>query len=312
MRTVHLSVTRKTVLVLTSVLLFSVYILYIQFSSRSTFVLKDELQKPDRQQNETLWEYPALAFPRASMIDVQYQMPDFGAERRLAHPLGIKETGDWSQDGQSLFVDGVLRGQERGFYVEVGADDGEGYSNSLFFERFRAWSGVLIEPNQESFAKMKQLNRRALLLNTCVSPSNLSEPLTFVSNPFEGHNTNFLGGISSYLEMTQDGQLQAQYEKHFAGGDMYTPVVQTLRCSPLVDLLPDFVDTVDYLSLDTEGSELGILESIPFDEIDIKLISVDVSSITGIRKGDDIAEFMTTKGYKRIKQLLHDDIYQRQ
>lgn len=171
----------------------------------------------------------------------------------------------------------VLRGQERGFYVEVGADDGEGYSNSLFFERFRAWSGVLIEPNQESFAKMKQLNRRALLLNTCVSPSNLSEPLTFVSNPFEGHNTNFLGGISSYLEMTQDGQLQAQYEKHFAGGDMYTPVVQTLRCSPLVDLLPDFVDTVDYLSLDTEGSELGILESIPFDEIDIKLISVDVS-----------------------------------
>ena len=62
-----------------------------------------------RQQNETLWEYPALAFPRASMIDVQYQMPDFGAERRLAHPLGIKDTGDWSQDGQSLFVDGVSR-----------------------------------------------------------------------------------------------------------------------------------------------------------------------------------------------------------
>ena len=37
-----------------------------------------------------------------------------------------------------------------------------------------------------------------------------------------------------------------------------------------------------------------------------------IKSITGIRKGDDIAEFMTTKGYKRIKQLLHDDIYQRQ
>ena len=175
----------------------------------------------------------------------------------------------------------MLNGQERGFYVEVGADDGEGYSNSLFFERFRAWSGVLIEPNQESFAKMKQLNRRALLLNTCVSPSNLSEPLTFVANPFEGHNTNFLGGISSFLEITQDATLQAKYEKHFAGGDLYTPVVQTLRCSPLVDLLPDFVTTVDYLSLDTEGSELGILSNIPFDDIEIKIISVDVSvSIT--------------------------------
>lgn len=312
MRTVHLSITRKTVLILVSVLLVSVYIIYIQTSSRSIFILDDELKKPDRQINESLWEYPPLAFPRASMIDVQYQMPDFGAERRLAHPLGIKDSGDWSQDGQSFFIDKVLNGQERGFYVEVGADDGEGYSNSLFFERFRAWSGVLIEPNQESFAKMKQLNRRALLLNTCVSPSNLSEPLTFVANPFEGHNTNFLGGISSFLEITQDATLQAKYEKHFAGGDLYTPVVQTLRCSPLVDLLPDFVTTVDYLSLDTEGSELGILSNIPFDDIEIKIISVDVSSITGVRKGDDINEFMATKGYKRIKQLLHDDIYQRQ
>ena len=169
----------------------------------------------------------------------------------------------------SKFLLQLLKGKERGFYVEVGADDGEGYSNSLFFERFRAWSGVLIEPNQESFAKLKQLNRRALLLNTCVSPSNLSEPLTYVANPFEGHNTNFLGGISSYLEITQDATLQAMYEKHFAGGDVYTPVVQTIRCSPLFDLLPDYITKIDYLSLDTEGSEIDILKHIPFDSIQI-------------------------------------------
>ena len=173
-----------------------------------------------------------------------------------------------------------MKGKERGFYVEVGADDGEGYSNSLFFERFRAWSGVLIEPNQESFAKLKQLNRRALLLNTCVSPSNLSEPLTYVANPFEGHNTNFLGGISAYLEITQDATLQAMYEKHFAGGDVYTPVVQTIRCSPLLDLLPDYITKIDYLSLDTEGSEIDILKHIPFDSIQIDIISVDVSVST--------------------------------
>ena len=180
----------------------------------------------------------------------------------------------------SKFLLELLKGKERGFYVEVGADDGEGYSNSLFFERFRAWSGVLIEPNQESFAKLKQLNRRALLLNTCVSPSNLSEPLTYVANPFEGHNTNFLGGISSYLEITQDATLQAMYEKHFAGGDVYTPVVQTIRCSPLCDLLPDYITKIDYLSLDTEGSEIDILKHIPFDSIQIDIISVDVSVCT--------------------------------
>ena len=41
------------------------------------------------------------------MIDVEYQMPDFDEERRLAHPLGIKDSGDWSQDGQSLYIDKV-------------------------------------------------------------------------------------------------------------------------------------------------------------------------------------------------------------
>lgn len=311
MRTVHLLITRKTILALISVLIILVYACYIQIISSSPFNLQEELKKPDRQLNESIWDYPPLAFPRASMIDVQYQMPDYGEPRRLSHPLGIKDSGDWSQDGQSLFIDKLLAGKTRGFYVEVGADDGENYSNTLFFERFRYWSGVLIEPNQESFAKMKQLNRKAMLLNTCVSPSNLSEPLTFVVNPFEGHNTNFLGGLSAYLEMTQDGLLQAQYEKHFAGGDVYTPVVQTLRCSPLVDLLPDSVDVIDYLSLDTEGSELEILKHLPFDQIQIDLISVDVSSITGVRRGDDIEQFMTTQGYRRIKQLSHDDIYQK-
>ena len=159
----------------------------------------------------------------------------------------------------------------------MGADDGENYSNSMFFEVFRHWSGILIEPNQESFAKMAQLERKSLLLNTCISSTNLSEPFTFVTNPFEGHNTNFLGGISEFLEITLDGVMQAKYEQHFAGGDMYQPVEQTIRCTPLIDLIPEDVVVIDYLSLDTEGSELNILKNIQFDQIEIRVISIDVS-----------------------------------
>ena len=138
----------------------------------------------------------------------------------------------------------MLGGKEDGFYVEIGADDGEHYSNSLFFEVFRHWKGILprdqnqliknqkniftgnlifhpfsqIEPNQESFAQLLQRNRKALALNSCVSPTTLSESFTFVSNPFESHNAGFLGGISEFLELTKDGVLQAKYEQHFADG----------------------------------------------------------------------------------------------
>ena len=57
------------------------------------------------------------------MIDVEYQMPDFDEERRLAHPLGIKDSGDWSQDGQSLYIDKVkthLLVHNREFWLNEG------------------------------------------------------------------------------------------------------------------------------------------------------------------------------------------------
>jgi len=43
------------------------------------------------------------------MISDEYKMPQFFDNRDLISPLGIKDTGDWSQDGQSLVIDTVSR-----------------------------------------------------------------------------------------------------------------------------------------------------------------------------------------------------------
>lgn len=305
-------ISRKNSIFILLLILLILIGIKIKLTNQLKFNLQAELNRPDLQLNESVWGYPPVAFPRASMIDVEYHMPDFQLNRTLSKSLGSHDSGDWSQDGQSLIVDTLLNGKENGFYVEVGADDGENFSNSLFFEVFRRWSGILIEPNQESFAHVQQLNRKALLLNTCVSPSNFSEQFTFVINPFEGHGTNFLGGLADHLELTKNSVLRGMYEAHFAGGDLYKPVVKTLRCSPLVDLIPEYVKRIDYLSLDTEGSELQILKSIRFQEILIDIISIDVSSITGNRNDDGYEEFLKPLGYKRVRQTLHDDIYQLQ
>jgi len=41
------------------------------------------------------------------MIADEYKQPSFDSARNLNTPLGIKDSGDWSQDGQSLFIDQV-------------------------------------------------------------------------------------------------------------------------------------------------------------------------------------------------------------
>lgn len=67
---------------------------------------------------------------------------------------------DFSQFGESLRIDTMLNGLKNGFLVEAGALDGETFSNSLFFERERNWSGILIEPLPLSYQKILKKNRK--------------------------------------------------------------------------------------------------------------------------------------------------------
>ena len=40
---------------------------------------------------------------------------------------------------------------DAGYFVELGANDGVNQSNTLYFEKFRGWHGVLIEPYEPKF-----------------------------------------------------------------------------------------------------------------------------------------------------------------
>ena len=58
--------------------------------------------------------------------------------------------------------------QLNGFFVECGALDGEVRSNTLFFERTRNWTGLLIEAGPFNYRQMTRKNRRAFLTPACL------------------------------------------------------------------------------------------------------------------------------------------------
>ena len=45
----------------------------------------------------------------------------------------------------------------RGTFLEIGARDGVGGSNSLFFERHAGWSGFCVEAKRQHFEKLMQI-----------------------------------------------------------------------------------------------------------------------------------------------------------
>ena len=95
--------------------------------------------------------------------------PDSAAPRSSGDGLKDKH---FSQEGQSQFVDERLHRRRNGFFVECGIYNGKVLSNTLFIERYRNWTGLLVvEDTGRHSALLKCGRRAAQVVPVCLSPS---------------------------------------------------------------------------------------------------------------------------------------------
>ena len=205
-----------------------------------------------------------------------------------------------SQLGQDLWVAFLLQSFDkprsdagRRFFVEFGALDGKKFSNTYFLEKELGWTGILAEPIPEQYAVCVR-NRSCIVDNRCVWAES-GAVLQF--NIVEGLNE--LGTIASF-----EGD-----DRHGATRTLNRQVIDVSTVS-LNDLLSSYEipKTVDYLSVDTEGSEFAILEAFDFDSYLIKTISVE-HNFTPQRVR--LRKLLTEKGFFRLDRSADyfDDIY---
>ena len=89
------------------------------------------------------------------------------------------------------------------------------------------------------------------------------------------------------------------------GSNSHSVVVQ---CLPLHSLLLALGNpTVDFLSLDTEGGELEVLETLPWDKVDIRAISVETQHQAADTR-DRLLALLLAVGFSHLGSLGHDDI----
>ena len=91
-------------------------------------------------------------------------------------------------------------------------------------------------------------------------------------------------------------------DKSMAGlGPQPTDSSFRMQCLPLYSLLLALGNpTVHYFSLDIEGAELGVLRTVPWDLVDIWVISVETHMAGDVFPGTrvDIIQYMKSVGYR--------------
>ena len=199
--------------------------------------------------------------------------------------LGVNLDSGWkvdrSQEGQSAFVDRLLKHRRNGFFVECGAADGLAFSNSLFFELTHNWTGLLIEANPSEYGSLLQLNRKAYVLNACLSPTRRPGRMQF-------KEAGVLGGLVDKLESSHKEFIKENEPR----ADQRPSVL--VNCFPLNDVLTAIgVRHVDYFSLDVEGAELDILETVDWTRLNIDVISVEYRVYGGSKIGVDANATLT-------------------
>ena len=103
-----------------------------------------------------------------------------GDQTDLLPPVS-KATSGFGEVNQSAVVDRFLKRKHNGFFIEAGAWDGEYLSNTLFFERNRNWTGILVEANRLAFKTMvlRQTRKRSVAANVCLSVNNYPRKMDF-------------------------------------------------------------------------------------------------------------------------------------
>lgn len=198
-----------------------------------------------------------------------------------------------SEIHQDLFVLFMTNLKRNGFFVEFGAADGKNGSNTFLLENSFNWTGILAEPSKNWHAQLRTNRINTLIETDCVWRE---------SNKFlefsESVDQPYLSTITEYEKY----DFHSNSRKHHK-----TYKVATIS---LFDLLKKYNAPlyIDYLSIDTEGSEFEILETFDFNTYKIGIITCEHNFTENRIK---IYNLLTKNGYKRVFEKLskYEDWY---
>lgn len=196
----------------------------------------------------------------------------------------------YGQHREDVYIQSLFPNNYIGVCVEVGAYDGISASNTYHFER-NGWKCLCIEPITDSFNKCKSVRQHAL--QCCVSDKDKSDSEFTIY-----HLGSNLSAISSLIP---DERLINSHKSLIT--NVTTEYVKVRSLTSILDEVTFPVD-IDFISIDTENTELDVLKGIDFNKYNIKLLVVENNFNESFCE-----EYLIPYGYKKINRIAVNDFY---
>jgi len=193
-----------------------------------------------------------------------------------------------AQYAQDIVAYLFFKGKTDGFYIDIGANDGFSGSTTYWAEQI-GWKGICVEPQKNVFERMKKA-RKCAIYNCAVSNCS-QESVEFIMFP----------GID-----TRSGLADSMSQSHIEAAKTFSNMEKTfVSTKTFGNIMNDFpnVSYVDFLSVDTEGHEMQVLQSIDFEKFKFGLIAIETTD------GSDVAQFVENSGYKKLMVAGSDILF---
>ena len=211
---------------------------------------------------------------------------------------------------RNLFA-GLALGGRKGYYVESGANYAVKGSNTWFYDRCLGWPGLCVEPMKTYHAGLQQ-HRTCALAPHCISPRDGEQttmsrggPLSHVGGGPRGVTVT-CHTLRSLLQMHHGGR----HGPHHAQHERATGSRVARAGVPPPQQQREHETVVDFWSLDVEGLELSILESLDGwrgNGLRVRAVLVEDNKLDS-RRLDDV---MGRAGYRVFARFLADTLYVR-
>lgn len=213
----------------------------------------------------------------------------------LRRKLGIYYRRSYAQCGEDLIVKYIFNALNvaRPSYLDIGAHHPYFLSNTYLFYR-QGSRGVTIEPDPELYGRIRRARRRDTNLNAGLGSGRGSLQLHI------------------FASRTLNTFSAEEAERYVADGHQ---VIDTAQIDILTfeDVMERYCQRVpDFVSLDVEGMDVEILQSIDFSRFQPTVFCIETITFSTSgegRKLDEIDRMMEQRGYLKYADTYINSIY---